>query len=414
MRKRTVIFPSVLIAVLLISGAVWLLIVQQKGSSVRVLQAVQAQRGNVTVQLKSTGIIKPQVGAIVKTGTRATGEIERMLVHVGDRVKKGKLIAKIDDREERADYRVQEAALRQAQAELKNVNKTYPIQIEQAQATLDGSLAEQRYTYLTWQRSTALVATGVLEQASLDEAYQNYVVAVTQAKADKDALRLVEENYATAVIKAVEEVVSAQAELENANIQISYTEIYAPITGLVSQVTAQEGETVVAGLQVANLITILDPTRLEMLIYVDETDVGTVTSGMPVNFTVDAYPNVIFRGAVSHIYPEAVVQDNIVYYQALVPLTPETAIQLRPEMTTQCSIITKEIDSVLVVPNDAIKWVEGKKYIYIVDENDRATPVSPKFGIMGENNTEILSGVKEGDKVATRLIIPTIKTDDDK
>ncbi|MEZ0575248.1 efflux RND transporter periplasmic adaptor subunit [Halodesulfovibrio aestuarii] len=414
MRKRTVIFLSVLITVLLISGAVWFISVQQKGSSIKVLQTVQVQRGSVSVQLKSTGIVQPQVGAVVKTGTRATGEIERMLVHVGDKVEKGVLIAKIDDREERAAYLIQEAALRQAQAELVNVNKTYPLQIEQAQATLNGSLAKRRYTYLTWQRRTALVATGVLEQASLDEAYQDYVVAVTQAKADKEALRLVEENYATAIINAVEAVASAQAELENANIQISYTEIYAPITGLVSQVTAQEGETVVAGLQVANLITILDPTRLEMLIYVDETDVGTVTSGMAVNFTVDAYPNVIFRGTVSQIYPEAVVQDNIVYYQALVPLSPETAIQLRPEMTTQCSIITKEIDSVLVVPNDAIKWVDGKKYIYIVDENDRATPVSPELGVMGENNTEIVSGIKEGDRVATRIIIPTTQTADDK
>jgi len=414
MRKRTAILPSVLIAALFLFGAIWFFVAQQNSNSPRVLRVAKAQRGSVTVQLKSTGIIQPQVGAIVKTGTRATGVIERMLVQVGDNVEKGVLIAKIDDREQRAQYLVQEAALRQAQADLANVNKTFPIQIEQAQETLNGSLAEQRFTYLTWQRNTALVATGVLEQSSLDEAYQNYVLAVTQAKANEDALHLLEENYVTAIINAVETVASAQAQLENESIQISYTEIYAPITGLVSQVTAQEGETVVAGLQVANLITILDPTRLEMLIYVDETDVGTVARGMAVNFTVDAYPNVIFRGMVANIYPEAVVQDNIVYYQALVPLSPETALQLRPKMTTQCSIITKEIDSVLVVPNDAIKWVDGKKYIYIVDADNNATPVSPTLGIMGENNTEILSGVEEGDKVATRVIIPTIETEDDK
>lgn len=414
MRKLPVSLPSITIGVLLLIGAIWFLLAQQSDDAVRVLRTATAQRGSVSVQLKSTGIIKPQVGAIVKTGTRATGLIKRMLVQVGDRVKQGVLIAKIDDREERAVYQAQEAALRQAQAELTNVNKTYPIQIDQAQATLKGSLAERRFTYLTWQRNTALVATGVLEQAALDEAYQNYVVAATQAKADEEALNLVEENYVTDLIKAVEGVVSAEADLENASIQISYTEIYAPITGVVSQVTAQEGETVVTGLEVANLITILDPTRLEMLIYVDETDVGTVTKGMPVNFSVDAYPNTIFRGMVETIYPEAVIQDNIVYYQALVPLSAATALQLRPEMTTQCSIITKEIDSVLVVPNEAIKWVDGKKYVYVVDADGDATPVSPKFGIMGEENTEILSGINEGEKVATRIIIPTINADSNK
>lgn len=414
MRKLPVTLPSIIIGVLLLIGAIWFLLARQSDDNIRVLRTATAQRGSVSVQLKSTGIIKPQVGAIVKTGTRATGLIKRMLVQVGDRVKEGVLIAKIDDREERAVYQTQEAALRQAQAELTNVNKTYPIQIDQAQATLKGSLAERRFTYLTWQRNTALVATGVLEQAALDEAYQNYVVAATQAKADKEALNLVEENYVTDLIKAVEGVVSAEADLENASIQISYTEIYAPLTGVVSQVTAQEGETVVTGLEVANLITILDPTRLEMLIYVDETDVGTVTKGMPVNFSVDAYPNTIFRGMVETIYPEAVIQDNIVYYQALVPLSAATALQLRPEMTTQCSIITKEIDSVIVVPNEAIKWVDGKKYVYVVDADGDATPVSPKFGIMGEENTEILSGINEGEKVATRIIIPTINADSDK
>ncbi|MCT4535507.1 efflux RND transporter periplasmic adaptor subunit [Halodesulfovibrio sp.] len=407
MRKQSAFILIVLVTILLISGTVWYFVVQQDADGAKVLEIAKAQKGSVAVQLQSTGIIQAQVGAIVKTGTRATGVIERMLVRVGDRVEKGILIAKIDDREQRANYVAQEAALRQAQAQLENVNKTYPIQIDQAQATLDGSLAQRRFTYLTWQRRIALVATGVLEQSSLDEAYQDYVVAATQAKSNKDALRLLEENYITDVINAVEAVVSAQAELDNASIQISYTEIYAPIDGLVSQVTAQEGETVVAGLQVANLITILDPTRLEMLIYVDETDVGTVTRGMPVNFTVDAYPSVIFRGSVSKIYPEAVIQDNIVYYQALVPLKPKTAIQLRPQMTTQCSIITKEIDSVLVVPNNAIKWVDGKQYVYIVDENNRATPVSPEFGTMGANNTEVLSGINNGDLVATRLILPS-------
>jgi len=414
MRTRSAAITATAVGILLLIGAVWYFAVRQSDSNVRVLRTATAQKGSVSVQLKSTGIIKPQVGAIVKTGTRATGLIERMLVHVGDRVTQGVLIAKIDDREERAVYQAQEAALRQAQAQLTNVNKTYPIQLDQAQAKLKGSLAQRRYTYLTWQRNTDLVAKGALEQSALDEAYQNYIVAATQAQSDKEALNLVEENYATDLIKAVEGVVSAQADLENASIQISYTEIYAPITGLVSQVTAQEGETVVTGLEVANLITILDPTRLEMLIYVDETDVGTVTKGMPVNFSVDAYPGTIFKGVVEKIYPEAVIQDNIVYYQALVPLSAETALQLRPEMTTQCSIITKETDDVLVIPNEAIKWVNGKKYVYVVDADGDAAPVSPEFGIMGEKNTEILSGIDEGEKVATRIIIPTMNADSDK
>lgn len=412
MRKRIPIV-SIFMLMLLCVVAGWYFFMRDDEEAVKVLATAFVKRGSVTVQLKSTGIVQPQVGAIVKTGTRATGVIERMLVRVGDRVKKGVLIAKIDDREQRATYISVEANLKQAQAQLENVNKTFPLQINEAKANLEASIAQRRFAYLTWQRNKYLVSTKLEAQAALDEAYQNYIVAVNQVKANEYALNLVVENFATAVVDAVEGVVAAQANLDNANIQISYTQIYAPITGVVSEVTGQEGETVVSGLQVAALITMLDPSRLEMLIYVDETDVGTVARGMPVNFTVDAFPDVIFRGAVSQIYPEAVIRDNIVYYQALVPLAPKTALQLRPKMTTQCSIITDEKDGILVIPNEAIKWVGGKQYVYVVDEENNARPVSPKFGIMGEQNTQIVSGLEEGEKVAIRLVVPTANTDDD-
>ena len=90
-------------------------------------------------------------------------------------------------------------------------------------------------------------------------------------------------------------------------LRLSYKSILSPITGIVSQVTAQEGETVVSGFQVSNLITVLDPSRLEMWIYVDETDVGQVKPGMPVEFRVDAYPDTVFTGEVDTIYRNNVV-----------------------------------------------------------------------------------------------------------
>ncbi|MCG8529264.1 MAG: efflux RND transporter periplasmic adaptor subunit [Desulfovibrionales bacterium] len=413
MRKKTKLIIPGIIFLLLAVAVGWHLVSKQRVQAIKVLATAPVHRGSITVQLNSTGIIQPQVGAIVKIGTRATGVVERMLVQVGDEVKKGVLIAKIDDREQRANYVIREAALRQAQAQLKNVNEVFPLQINQAEQTLEGSIAQRHYNYLTWQRNAALVATGVLAQAELDDSYQTYVTSVTEARSNKDALDIVKANYATQLINAVEGVVSAQGELEDANIQISYTQIHSPLTGIVSEVTAQEGETVVAGLQVAPLITVLNTARMEMLIYVDETDVGTVARGMPVNYTVDAYPGVIFRGIVALIYPEAVVQDNIVYYQALVPVSTATASQLRPEMTTQCSIITSERDGILVVPNNAIKWVDGKQYVFVVDKNSKVTPTQPTFGTTGTNNTEILAGLKEGDTVATRLILPATLTSDD-
>lgn len=188
--------------------------------------------------------------------------------------------------------------------------------------------------------------------------------------------------------------------------QISYTRIVSPLTGVVSLVAAQEGETIVAGLQVANLITVLDPSRLEMWIYVDETDIGQVRTGLPVEYTVDAYPDMIFQGTIATVYPEPEIRDNIVYYRALVTVTPKQAKQLRPEMTTQVKIITARKDGVLILPNAALKWVEGAQTVFAVDKDGTVTEISPELGLVGVDTSEIISGIDKGVSVATQIVLP--------
>ena len=314
------------------------------------LKTAHLEKGTVRATLEATGIIKPEVGAIVKTGSRATGLIKKMYVRVGDTVKKGDLIAEIDDREQQASLAEAEATLRKAEAEQTRVETVYPLQINEARAQLKASQAEGEYLQLSLKRKKALVEQKLDSQDSLDDARQKHTVSQNTQKARAATLKRLETEYRLEAKKAREAVAAAQATLESVQVRITYTTIYAPIDGVVSQVAAQTGETVVAGFEVANLITILDPTRLEMWIYVDETDVGRIRSGMPVEFRVDAYPDHVFTGTVNQIYPEPEIRDNIVYYQALVRLAPETASQLRPEMTTQCTVVVQEKPDVLVLP----------------------------------------------------------------
>ena len=203
--------------------------------------------------------------------------------------------------------------------------------------------------------------------------------------------------------KAKEE---AEAVIESARTKISYTRIVSPIDGVVAFVTSQAGETVVAGLQVANLITVLDPTRLEMWIYVDETDVGQVHPGLAVEFRVDAHPATVFRGSVDQIYPQPEIRDNIVYYQALVRLDPKESKQLRPEMTTQCQIVVQEKKGVLVIPNAALKWIGDRQVVFAVAGDGSVREVSPTLGLEGLNETEVTAGLTPGEKVATQIVLP--------
>ena len=257
----------------------------------RVLATQRLESGNVSELLEATGIIKPQVGAEIQIGAQATGRIVEMLVRVGDSVREGDVIARIDDRELRSEHSRVEAEILRARATLVHAERAL-------------------------QRQSALLGKSAVSKDAVDDAQ----VAVDQARATLLAL---------------------EAQLRTLEVRLSHTRVISPISGVVSQVTADEGETIVTGLSVANLVTVLDPTRLELWVYMDETDIGQVRVGQAVEFHVDAYPDKTFHSSVRAIYPKPEIRDNIVYYLAVVPLTPEQAADLRPEMNAQCRLVVR-------------------------------------------------------------------------
>lgn len=403
MRKSLLIGFSILC---ICSAGAWYYLSASGNAQTQILETTSLKKGSVEAVLEATGIIKPEVGAIVKTGTRATGLIKRMYVRVGDKVTQGQLIAEIDDREHQAQLTEAEARFKKARAERDRITTVYPLQIKEAKAQLKAAKAEATYLQLSLTRKQQLVKKKLDSQDSLDDARQKYDVAQSTLKARSATLKRLTAEYALEKVKAKEAVTAAEADLQSIQVRITYTTIHAPIDGIVSQVAAQEGETVVAGLEVANLITILDPSRLEMWIYIDETDVGQIKPEMNVAFRVDAFPDKIFHGTVNQIYPQPEIRDNIVYYQALVRLTQKTTQTLRPEMTTQCTIVVEKKENVLALPNKALKWVGEKQFVFVQQDDGSIRRVSPTFGLTGFDTTEVLSGLKEGDTIATKLELP--------
>jgi len=370
---------------------------------VRIISTEKVERGPVRKVLEETGIIKSQVGGIVKIGARSTGTIERMLVKVGDRVEAGQLVASIDNRELLAQAEEARASLASARAEQARVEKVYPLSIAEARAALDLAEARAAYSQNNYDRQQTLVADKVISVDELEQVRQQAQVDASQVRANRSALERQQAEFVQVLSKAKLAVKQAEAALQTLEIRISYTTVKSPLTGTVSQVTAQEGETIVAGLQVANLVTVIDPTRLEMWVYVDETDVGLAGQGQPVEFRVDAYPGRIFTGAIATIYPEPEIRDNIVYYRALVRIDPEQAGLLRPEMTTQVQIVVEEKNNVLRLPNAALKWVDGNQVVFVRRPDGKIDRISPKLGLAGLTHSEILEGLQEGDLVATQV-----------
>lgn len=360
--------------------------------SAKVIESAAVKRGNITGVLVETGIIKPQVGALVKIGARATGTIYKMNVKIGDKVKQGELIALIDDRDIQREIERLKAALASAKGNLAQVETTYPQRIMEAEANYS-------YAKINYQRERSLLEHEYTTRDAVDKA--DSTMRSTQA-----VLKRLQEEFQTQLQIARANIEEIEASLQKQQVNLSYTRIVAPIDGVVTEVTAQAGETVVTGLQVANLVTVLDPTRLEMRTYVDETDIGRVHIGQRVEYYVDTYPNRTFNGTIDEIYPQPEIKDNIVYYLAIAKVLKEDADYLKPEMTTHVRIVYREISDVLIVPNAAVKFEKGKQIVYRVLGPDSVERLEVEIGLRGEDDTQVLAGVNEGDVVATKLTLP--------
>lgn len=249
---------------------------------------VRRVRRAAETTVTATGVIKPMSGAEVRVGSRVSGVVRRLFVRIGDPVRKGQVLAELDARE---------LAARRAQV---------AASVESARADLSYAEADLR-------RKRELWSEKLLPQSELDLAERACTVARQRLK-------------------------EGEANLESADTQLGYTRIEAPIAGVVSSISTQEGETVAASFAAPTFVTLLDLDRLEVWAYVDETDIGRIQAGQTARFTVDTYPGQEFEGRVTTIYPQAEIRDNVVNYVTVVRFEPPRDRTLRPEMTVMAKI----------------------------------------------------------------------------
>lgn len=282
---------------------------------------VRATLGDPGTVVKATGVVKPRVGAEVRVGSRVSGVVQRLYVKVGDAVKKGQVLAELDDRD-------------------------LVARRDQANAELHRAEADLSYAQGDLHRKKDLRAAAVIAPSELD---------------------LVER----ACSVAEQQVAVARAALVYADTQLDYTRIVAPITGVVASVSTQEGETVSASLAAPTFVTLIDLSRLEVWAYVDETDIGRIQVGQTAKFTVDTYADEEFEGRVDTVYPTAEIRDNVVDYVAVVQYEPPRGRTLRPEMTTTVRIALAPRRIVPVgVRSDARRDTSG-------DRDERVSVVLP-------------------------------------
>jgi RND family efflux transporter MFP subunit len=302
--------------------------------------------GALNETVMATGVIRPVTGAEVNVGSRISGTVVSLPVAVGDRVEIGQLLAELD------------AAALEAQADEARADVT----LSEPQVELAKSILIRR------QR---LANNGLASAEDLDTVKNDLAVARAQLRADK-------------------------ARLRSAEIALSYTRVTAPINGVVAEVSTREGETVAAAFAAPNFVTIIDLDRLEVLAYVDETDIGRVFVGQQASFTVDTYTDVEFTAVVTAIQPRAELQGSVVNYVVRLEFEPSAEFILRPEMTAHVRIVVDERDAVLMAPRTTIKRTVGRQYV-MVQRDGQWMEQGVQTGWRSESSVEFLSGVREGD-----------------
>ncbi|HZV46437.1 MAG TPA: efflux RND transporter periplasmic adaptor subunit [Thermodesulfovibrionales bacterium] len=331
-------------------------------------------KGDIVMSVTATGTVNPVTTVLV--GTQVSGTIKNIYVDFNSPVKKGQLIAGIDP------------ALFEAQVEQAKAN------LLSAKANLEKAEATRIDAQRTRDRNSKLFSENLIARSELDSAETNYETAKASVNAAKS------------------QIAQTEAALKLVETNLRYTKIISPVDGVVISRNVDVGQTVAASFQTPTLFTIAqDLTKMQIDTNVDEADIGKVQVGQEVEFSVDAYPDMIFRGKVWQVRNAPITVQNVVTYDVVLQVdNPE--LKLKPGMTANVSIIVATKKDVLKIPNAALRFkmnetekkttekkAAGGPGVWILEQGKpERIAISP--GISDGRYTEITSdSLREGQEV---------------
>ncbi len=348
---------------------------------------VPVEEGTLRAEINSTGTIKPRVE--VQVGSQVSGSIKEMHADFESVVKAGELIALIDP-------------------------DTYAAKVNQARANLQSAeamLLKSEVAVIdqvrTLNRKIELMKSNAISQQDYDTAETNLDAAKAQVEVDKAS------------------VAQMRANLQEAELQLKYTKIMAPVNGIVTARNMDVGQTVTAGFQTPVLFRIAeDLTRMQVYTSVDEADIGRVRKGQTATFTVPAFPDDFFNASVTQIRNDPQIQQNVVTYNVILDVDNDE-LKLRPGMTTTVQILISEINNAITVPEQAFHFSPkdrtnitselaplktGQRRLWKLEQGNEIIPVNVGIGVVGTERTQIISDrLKPGDKVVVEEV--SIKKD---
>jgi HlyD family secretion protein len=340
--RRTLVITAVVVVIaLMIMG-----LLQRGGNNSSRFRTIPVKRGDLLATISATGTLEPE--EVVDVGAQVAGKIVAFgkdkngkTVDYGSVVEVGTVLARIDDSLYAADVNSAKALLAQNQAGVKY-----------AEANLEQLKAKYYQAQRDWARAKKLGPSDALSQADYDAAQSAYETAKANVEVGK-----------AAILQAKNAVRQTEAQLRRAQQNLDYCTIQSPVKGVIIDRRVNIGQTVVSSLSAPSLFLIAkDLTHIQVWVSVNEADIGHIHPGQPVTFTVDAYPNEVFKGEVGKVRLNATMTQNVVTYTVEVN-TDNASGKLLPYLTANVKFIVSDRRQVLLVPNAALRWTPQPQQI---------------------------------------------------
>ena len=342
----------------------------------------KAKKGSFSKKVDATGEIFAT--ELIDVGAQVSGQIKKLYVKLGDQVKKGDMIASIDSSTQQNSIDNKEAQL-----------AIYKAQFESAKVALN--IAKTQFN-----RENALFSKNATSKQEFESAKNTY--SANSAK-----------------IKELEaQIKQTNIELSTAKINLGYTKITAPRDGTVVSVQVEEGQTVNANQTTPTIVNIADLSHVKMKMQIAEGDITKIKVGTPVEYSILSEPTKKFQTTVSSIdpglttlsdgsygssssskssYSSSSSSSSAVYYYAQSIVDNKDGI-LRIGMTTQNELLIANVEGAIIVPSIGIKKDENGTFVYVLKDG-KAVKTAVKTGIKDNLDTQIISGINEGDEIIT-------------
>lgn len=387
--KKYLIYGAVFIA---LAVSVFLFMYLKNGEPEYVFSTTTVERASINNTITATGTLEATNTVVV--GTQVSGVIQKLYVDFNSAVRKGQLIAELD-------------------------KSTLQSSLENAEADVERAEASFEYQESNLARNKALFDKNLLAKNEYDLVLFNYKTSKAEVK-------------------------SAKANLSRAQRNLGYASIYSPIDGIVLNRAVEEGQTVAASMNTPELFTITnDLSTMEVEANIDEADIGQLKVGQRVEFTVDAFSELTFKGDVSEIRLQPNSASNVITYTAIITVS-NPDLKLKPGMTASIAIYIEEAIDVLIVKEKATSFTPDQQLLHDymsrlsenedksqpdrldkngdrkpgppqrempelddahklvwVKENELIRPVIVEVGINDGSNIEIVSGLDEGATIVT-------------